>query len=192
MTKRSLSYVLIALLVVLVSTAITSETASAQSNERTSVELAMPAAVTVGDEIELRATVSVGGAGATGVTVKFLRFAKFMNAGNDVLIGTATTDSNGVAVVDFLPRSEGEILITAEVEATDDVRSAITDGVVEVGAGPALFTQEAGISVPGITVAWLAVILGAIWMTFMYVLVLVWRIAKQGALLEVAEGESGE
>ncbi len=192
MIRESLVRSAAMLLLLIIGVAYVTEAVSAQATERTEIEFLAPTPATVGDEVELKAIITVGGDPVANVEVDFLRFTQFMNAGNDLLIGTSVTDRLGIASVTYIPRSEGEILITAEVRGGDEVRPAFTDATINISTGPGLFQEEAGISVPGINIALLAAVLSAIWGTFMYVMFLIWRIAREGSLEASVEGEGSE
>lgn len=149
------------------------------------LELEAAPETAVGESIQLRALLTSDGAPVSGAEVKFLRAVEFMNSGNDLLIGRATTDEFGAATVDFAPRSEGDVLITVEFGGMEDIGYAWAEGNVFVGPGPAQYIEEAGIRVPGLNVSLLVAVLSAVWGTFGVVIFLVWLIARDGSLTPV-------
>ncbi|NQW22466.1 MAG: Ig-like domain repeat protein [SAR202 cluster bacterium] len=170
---------LVAILMWLLSVSLT----QAQSPAGTELELILPDESAVGQETELRAHLvnSLGGA-VVGAEVTFLREAVFMNTGNDLILGTAVTDETGVAVLVFIPRSEGEMLITAEFYGDSQYGAAFATGVVPIATGPALYVEEERFRVPGINVSLFAAVLGGVWSLFFVVLVLIWLISREGEI----------
>lgn len=179
------SRILAALAIAAVVLAATPLMSAAQAPVRATLELGAVSGAAIGDSIELRAVLTSDGTPVAGAEVVFLRSVEFMNTGNDLLIGRATTDDFGVASAVFRPRSEGDVLITVEFDGIDDVGSAWAEGNVFVGPGPVQYVEEAGIRVPGLNVWLLVAILSAVWGTFGAVIFLVWRIARDGSLTPV-------
>lgn len=172
---------LVMLLLATSALAIPTSVATAQGGG-TTLELNVVTEAAVGDSVELEAQLSANGGPLAGAEIVFLRLGRFMNNGSDLEIGSAVTDASGIAMVTYVPRSEGEQLIMAEFAGMADVRSGFSETTVFINPGPAQFSQEVGISVPGVNVSLLVMILGAVWVTFLVVMYHVWRIARDGSM----------
>ena len=154
----------------------------AQSPQSTSIDLQLPSEGAVGQELTVAAKLtSQTGAAVVGAEVIFFRDTQFLNASTELTLGRASTDAQGIAVLTFLPRSEGDLLIFSEFEGDDRHGSAFGEGTVFIQTGPALHEEEAGVKVPGINVSLLVAILGGVWGTYFVVMGLVWLIALEGA-----------
>ena len=177
---RSRSFTLAALVSVFAAAAFAS-TAQAQDFARAELELIITSETAVGDTVQLQAVVTADGAPLPEIEVIFRRSVEFFNTGSEVLIGRATTDAAGRASVDYSPRSEGEVLITAEFDGVAGITAAYNETTIFVATGPAQYSGAAGVSVPGINVLFLVAILSAVWGTYFVVMVLVWLIARDGS-----------
>ncbi|MDP6715128.1 MAG: hypothetical protein QF368_10935 [SAR202 cluster bacterium] len=156
--------------------------AIAQSPQSTSLELQLPSDGAVGQEMTVAAQLTdQTGAAVIGAEVIFLRDTRFMNSSSELSMGRATTNSQGVASLLFVPRSEGDQLIFSEFEGDDRHGSSFSEGSAFIQTGPGLYEEEAGVKVPGINVSLLVAILGGVWGTYFVVMALVWLIALEGS-----------
>ncbi|MEE9198680.1 MAG: hypothetical protein V3U26_02660 [Dehalococcoidia bacterium] len=155
--------------------------AQAQGPADTTLTLRLPDDGAVGQELTLEARLTDGaGAIVVGAEIAFLREVEFMNAGSELPLGQAITDDQGIATLSFVPRSEGEILITARFEGNDRYSPTSVSDMAPIQTGPALYVEEAGVDVPGINVSFLVGILGGVWATYFVVITLLWLIVRKG------------
>ncbi len=153
--------------------------ALAQARTDTAIELTVPAGGAVGTEMTVAARLTDQSGGAIADTeIIFQSSLVFLNALGDVEIGRDTTDKFGTATLTFIPRSEGETEIIAIFEGNANYGDAFEGAPVVVATGPAQYTEEAGVKVPGINVSLLVMILSAVWGTYMAVMFRVFLIAR--------------
>jgi hypothetical protein len=145
-----------------------------------SVALASDAGVTVGQPGTFIATVTDAGQPVAGVSVEFYVTAAFGKTSGDAEIGRAVTDSAGVASITYEPRTAGARAFRVQATATDGsiAKAAAT---IDVADAPAqLYTQTAGIKIPGVNVWLIMALLTVIWGTLFGVGITLLRIAQAG------------
>jgi len=171
MTQRNIGRAVISSTVVVAAWLLVTGIALAQARGVATIELTAPANGAVGSEMTITARLTDQTAGPIADTeIIFQSSLVFLNALGDVEVGRGTTDQLGVATLTFVPRSEGETEIIAIFEGTAQYTDAFEITPVVVAAGPAQYTQEAGINVPGINVSLLVMILSAVWGTYIAVM----------------------
>ena len=175
------AFTLSVVLLLLTSTIVTAQAPA------TILTLTVPDETAIGESVELQASLTRDGIPVQDAEVVFLRTARFLNTGNDIEIGSGLTDAAGKVAVLFAPRSEGDLLILAEFEGSDFAGYAFAEGGIHVATGPPQYVEEAGIKVPGINVSLLVAVLTTIWGTFLFVMLLVWRIAREGSFSTIPE-----
>lgn len=143
------------------------------------IELEIPSEMKVGQETTLQARLHDGGP-ISGAEVAFLTAIRFAGTAGTVELGRATTDQRGIARLEFLPRWEGELTITARFAG--DARRGPAEGSrkVMVQPGPPLYFEKGGVPVAGLLMGFLLAILGTVWSIYLIVVALVWRIAHKG------------
>lgn len=188
-SRRVISPLLSAALVWLLLTA----TAGAQGSGGTTLDLSLPSEGGVGQEMTLEARLAdESGAAVAGVEVVFEWEAAFMNSYSELVLGRAVTDETGVAILSYVPRSEGATLITARFDGDGRHGPASSSGAVTIQTGPALYSEEAGVRVPGINVSLIIGILLTVWGVYTVVMVRIWLIARDGSLAAPAQEVSHE
>ena len=192
MTPPVLTRVAGALIVILAVFAVAPPIASGQDAGATQLELRVLADASVGDEVSVEARLTVDGTPLPDAEIVFYRSAEFFNTGGDLLMGRERTDQFGTARVMYHPRSEGEMLIMAEFDGVAGVRAVFAETTVVISPGPAQYTQEVGVSGPGINVFFLVAILSGVWGTYLVVMSLIWRIARDGSMTSVSGGAPRE
>ncbi|MDP2660983.1 MAG: Ig-like domain-containing protein [Dehalococcoidia bacterium] len=172
----------IAILVVSVSTLalLPAHAVLAAGPQPADIHVSAPAQISVGDQVKLSATVTdASGSGVPGIQVTFSETASFLNTNGSVILGRRVTDAQGKTVLDYVPRSQGDISITAQLLETAKSLSAAT--AVQVNPGPAQFGAEpVGVNVPGVSVWMLVIVLGGIWVIFLWAILQVRAIFGQG------------
>lgn len=155
--------------------------AAAQAPSAGTLELQLPPQAAVGQELTVGALLLDGaGAPVVGADVEFAREAVFMSSGSELALGRSATDEQGVATLTFMPRSEGEMLISARFEGNARSGAASASGAVPIATGPQLYSVEAGVRVPGVGVWLLAAVLTTVWGTYLAAIVVLLRIAHAG------------
>ncbi|MBI2865868.1 MAG: hypothetical protein HYX99_00710, partial [Chloroflexi bacterium] len=156
----------------------------------TDLELLFPPEPVVGQELALAARVrDPSGAGVPGVEVVFTTTATFLNAESELELGRAVTDERGITTFSYLPRSEGEITVSALFAGNDQYRKRAASGQMVVLPGLPQYHQEIGLRVPGVGVWLLVALMAGIWGTFLWALGQVRVIFREGQ--EVASSEWG-
>ncbi len=156
-------------------------TARAAEPVGTTVEFSPPPEGAVGEELVAEARLTdEAGTPIVDAEVVFQREVEFLRAGGGLELGRGVTDRQGLARVSFVPRSEGEVPITARFSGNARYAPVSGEIIVTIRTGPALYSEEAGVRVPGINVSLLVGILGGVWGTYFFVMLLIWRIASEG------------
>lgn len=157
-------------------------TAAAQDSASTRLELYLPSGNAVGQEMTVEARLTdAAGAAIAGVEVVFQREVTFLNTVDKLELGRAVTDEQGWAALTLVPRSEGSMAISAQFVGNDPYGPASANDTASIATGPQLYVEEAGVRVPGISVALLAGLLGTVWGIYMVVMLLIWLIAREGS-----------
>ncbi len=137
----------------------------------------------VGQPGEISATLVSPDSGKpmSGVNVTFLAHAAFGKMDGFVEVGQATTNSQGVATVSYVPREPGDQAIKVSYVPVPGAKAEEASGTISVAGAPVqLYTPTAGIQVPGLN-SWLIVgLLTIVWGTLFGVGVTVIRIARAG------------
>ena len=154
--------------------------AHADSPDATSITLNVPQAATIGTPIDIEAHL----ADANGIPVAkglitFYIPAEFMSADGLMLIGDATTDNQGVAILPYLPRRNGPTNVIAEFKGDNLHAYSQATSAMNVSGDAQLYVSEAGLKVPFVGKWLLVVFLSAVWGTLLYVVHLIVRIALE-------------
>jgi hypothetical protein len=107
------------------------------------------------------------------VEIRFTYEAEFMNVSGSVEIGTAVTDENGLALVLFEPRTEGENNLTAAFGGNDVFVPVSTKDTLSVLPGEQIYRELPPYRIPGANV-WLTTgLIATVWLIFVLSLGLV-------------------
>ncbi len=109
----------------------------------------------------------------------------------EVELGTALTDANGVAVLDFEPRLAGEYELRIEYLHSGDAEPEVATAVVTVAGTSQLHQSTSGIQIPGLNVWLIIALVGSVWSILFSVGLRVFAIARASANGEEAVAESG-
>ncbi|MBI4339376.1 MAG: Ig-like domain-containing protein [Chloroflexi bacterium] len=154
----------------------------AQGGGGTVLELLPAPLGEVGQKLTLRARLTDGaGVPVPGAEVVFQRDASFMNYESELVLGRAVTDAQGIAVLLYSPRTEGETPVAALFRGNAQYAPASASGVLPVRGGPALYREEAGVRIPGVNVSLLVGVLGTVWSIYFIVVTLITLITREGA-----------
>jgi hypothetical protein len=147
------------------------------------VSIASATNAVVGQPNEISATLLSPDTGKpmSGVNVTFLAHATFGKMDGFMEVGQATTNIQGIASVSYVPRDPGSEAIEISYVPTAGAKAETATGSINVAGAPSqMYTQTAGIQVPGLN-SWLIVgLLTIIWGTLFGVGVTVLRIARAG------------
>lgn len=156
--------------------------ALADGPEATRIELLPPTGAAVGQETSLsaRVTAKATGAPVPGVEVVFTRTAQFMNTESEVVLGKALSDKQGLATFSFVPRSEGEIALSAAFAGSTQYQRSTASAQAAIATGPAQYVETAGVQVKGVNVMWLVAVLAIVWSVYFAVMGLLALIAREG------------
>lgn len=105
--------------------------------------------------------------------INFSYDAEFMNVSNLVEIGTAITDENGLALLLFEPRTEGENNVSAKFAGNDVFASIAVADTLEVLPGGQIYRELSPYRIPGANVWFAAGIITTVWTIFILSLGLV-------------------
>src|SRR3990172_4196258 len=134
------------------------------------VRLSVPAEAAVGDEVLLEITVTDAyGNGLSGLEVVFIESVSFLNTDDSVELGRSVTDAAGRASISYVPRSEGDIRLSAGIAGSGSTITNKVNSTVKVKPGPPQHESErTGVKVPGVGMWAFAVLLGGIWAIFLW------------------------
>lgn len=130
------------------------------------VSIAEVTPATVGESSTLDATVTSADTGqaVAGVPVTFYVHATFGKADGFMEIGKGVTDSRGIAAISYAPRESGTHEIRVDYATAAGGPSEQTTGSVAVnGAQAQMYTQTAGIQIPGVNSGLIILVLSIIW-----------------------------
>lgn len=134
--------------------------------------------VLLGNTVKLEASLQdIAGTAIGGATLRFHRFAYFLGGEGQMEIGEATTDSNGAALFEYLPREQGDIQVTAVYEGNSQYASSQSSTTFAIEGYAHFYKAAAGIRVLFLGKWLLVAVLGGIWGTYLLVVTLVLRIA---------------
>ena len=149
----------------------------------TKLDVVAPSKLTVGDSLNIEAVLhnADDGQAIAGATVTFYMVESFAGVDGEVMLGQAVTGENGVANLNYQPRSAGEHQLRVEymtpgASAPEEVAWSHT---VE-GSTQQLSRSTAGVQIPGLNVWLLIAIVGGVWTLLFSVGWRVFAIAQAG------------
>jgi hypothetical protein len=129
-----------------------------------------------------------GGLPVANTPVIFYTQGSFGRVTGEVELGRAVTNQDGVAVLNYQPRSPGDHQIRIEYVTAGDNQPEAGTSSISVADGPQLFRSTAGIHVPGLG-AWLIIaFVTAVWAILFSVALRVLAIARAGTDAETVPG----
>ena len=133
-----------------------------------------------GSKIEVLASLSgPDGQPVEGHDIEFTLSVEFLSNFDDISLGVAQTDDTGTARIEFVPRSEGDHILTARTAAGENV-TAYSERQLTVTSAGQLYRELSPVRVPGANV-WMATgVLLAVWGVFVLIALRIWQIARMG------------
>jgi Bacterial Ig-like domain (group 3) len=142
-----------ALLLLCAAAALSTTRAGAQTagTQPTAIGVAAPDNVTLGQTVSLQAKlVGVAGAPIPKQRIDFTTSTSFLQGSGDMVLAQATTDATGLALAQFVARQSGTLTITAAFAGDNTYAAAKGNTQVTVSGSQQLYTQQAGVSLPGL------------------------------------------
>lgn len=151
-----------------------------ETGETATIVVEAPAQAELGAKITVRATLTDGaGHPVAGAPVEFLMPATWGDEIQDeMLVGTAQTGADGVAVVQLEVRRSGEVEVIARFDGDERFKWAESAAGVEVQGEYQLYTPKVGIEVRGLGSWVLAAAMGTVWSLYFVVALFVLAIAR--------------
>ncbi len=180
----------IALLTVAALISVVPSTAHAEPGG-TTLQVSGPVAATVGDTVELVATLT-DAAGEPVADVQLLveeRVGFLDTKVSDVTVASAATNDDGVAVIRYAARRDGDRSLLVWFPGTSEFAEASAGFEFTVASGPATYTVEAPPGIPGVNRFAVIAVLVVVWGTMLIVAGHVTAIAREGRAAELLEEE---
>lgn len=148
------------------------------------LDVVAPSQLTVGDSVDIQAVLHAahGGEAVAGATVTFYMDGSFGGIDGEVILGQAVTDENGVAVLNYQPRTAGEHQLRVEylTPGAGEPEEATWSHTV-TGATGQLYQSSAGVVIPGLNVWLLIAVVATVWVILLSVALRVVAIANAGS-----------
>lgn len=144
------------------------------------IDVVAPAQAALGEKITVRATLT-GAAGlpVAGAPVNFLIPASWgEEIQGEMLVGTATTGADGIAVAELEMRRSGDVAVIARFAGNERFTGAESKAAVKVEGEYQLYTPKVGIEVRGLGSWVLAAAVGTVWSLYFVVALFVLAIAR--------------
>jgi len=125
--------------------------APAGSQQPTAIGVAAPGSVSLGQNVTVQAKlVGAGGVPIPKERIDFTTGTSFLQASGDMVLASATTDATGLAVAQFVARQSGSLTISAGFAGDGIYAAAKGNTQVTVTGNQQLYTQQAGVPLPGL------------------------------------------
>jgi hypothetical protein len=154
------------------------------------LELQAPTKVGLGDQVTVSALLrDAQGSPVRGSRVVFWMPASFLSNSGAVELGSAVTDSRGIATIVYQARIGGAVSLNAYLSGDSRYDAAYASADMQV-EGTAQLTKHIieGVRVPGLGVWLLAGLLGIVYSIYLTVVVLLSLIAREGSQTPKAAG----
>jgi hypothetical protein len=148
------------------------------------LKVTAPANLTAGDSVDIQAVLHSAddGEAVPGATISFYMDGSFGGVDGKVLLGQAVTDKDGVAVLNYLPRTAGEHQVHVEYLTPGAGEPEVATWSHDVtGATEQLYRSSAGVQIPGLNVWLLIAVVTAVWAILLSVALRVVAIANAGS-----------
>jgi hypothetical protein len=117
-----------------------------------------PPPTKLGEVVTLRAKLAdPDGKPISGAAIDFSSPERFLNTDGAVGLAQAVTDAQGTAAADWQARSDGSLTLTASFAGDKRFMGARATAAVEISGDGSLYEQQAGVRVPGLNGAPVAV-----------------------------------
>lgn len=149
------------------------------------VRTSFPSAGTVGEIVPLAVELRTpDGAPLSGTTVTYYLHMSFAGVEGEADIGSAVTDDNGVATIQYQPRAAGRHEMRMEYLAPGATTAEEVVATFDVTGGTQLYRSAGGVDIPGINAGLLMVVLGTVWLILLSVAFRLVAIAHAGGATE--------
>jgi len=179
-----MKYAVTALLVaVVMGTAMFALGGTADASHAT-LKVVAPAHLTAGDSVDIQAVLSSthDGTAVPGATITFYMDGAFGGVEGKVLLGQSVTGKDGIAHLNYLPRTAGEHQIHVEYLTSGNSEPEVATWSHDVSGAPHQFYQStAGVQIPGLNSWVLMAVVGMVWAILLSVAVRVIAIASAGS-----------
>ncbi len=164
--------------------------ASAQGPEP-NLTLGFQSEGSVGSDIALgRYLMDPAGNPIRDVEITFFIDADFMNTIDNIEIGTIKTDENGLALIRYTLKQEGERTITAEFVGNEIFDATKASEPLKVVPGPETYVEERPFRMPGANITMVAIVLVGVWGLYLIAVLRFWYISRDKAAAKVEEEAS--
>ena len=120
----------------------------------TAMSVGAPATAYLGQSVTLQARLADdAGHPIANALIVFEIPTTFLNVSGNAVIAQATTNKDGVAMVDYEPTMNGNVTITAEFKGDETTAPSTANATLPVDVTPSeaqLYVQQAGVSFPGL------------------------------------------
>ncbi|MBE0608454.1 MAG: hypothetical protein IH609_03685 [Dehalococcoidia bacterium] len=157
------------------------------------LQIVGPAEVAVGHSVGVQATLRSADDDLpiAGAAVTFYTHASFDGVSSKVELGKAVSGKDGVAVLDYQPRTSGEHELVVEYLTPGSSEPEVaTWSHVAAGGGSQMYRSTAGMDVPGLNVWLIIAVVSTVWLILLSVAVRVIAIARADDDVAVAAGHS--
>lgn len=143
------------------------------------LRLQAPEQARLGEDTTIVAVlVDSSGRPVQGATVSLRSSGSFLGSGGPISLGETVTNAEGKAVFPYQARTEGSVSFDAAFAGNTRYDAALASATLLVQGSAQLYTETAGIHVPGISVWLLVAVLGGVWSTYLSVMVILTLIAR--------------
>jgi len=122
--------------------------------------------------VQLSATlVDASGKPVTGAPVSFFLKDQFMGVAGDREIGSAKTDTNGVAVALYQPHIDGDLTVLARFQGVGNYSPSEASVAMHMENSPPAYVPagRSGLDIPGWGPWWIFMLVGTVWCVYAYV-----------------------
>jgi len=151
------------------------------------LEVSGPAEVAAGDEVEISVTVreATTGEPVAGVPVVFFADAFFAGVTGEIRLGSAESNSIGVATFATSFSVRGVHQVRVEIEGDAETEPASVN--ISVGIGAQIIESEVGVSIPGVGAWMVTAVIGAVWLIMIVAALWMVRVARSGRAADEEE-----
>lgn len=157
------------------------------------LQIVGPAEVAVGHSVGVQATLRSADDDLpiAGAAVTFYTHASFDGVSSKVELGKAVSGKDGVALLNYQPRTSGEHEIVVEYLTPGSTEPEVaTWSHVAADGGSQMYRSTAGMDVPGLNVWLIIAVVSTVWLILLSVGVRVIAIARADDDVAVAAGHS--
>lgn len=127
-----------------------------------------------------------------GTTVTYYLHVSFAGVEDETEIGRAVTDDNGVAEIQYRPRTAGLHEVRMEYMAPGAATAEELVATFDVAGGTQLVRSAGGVDIPGVNPGLLMAVLGTVWLILLSVAFRLVAIARAGDATEPPSGDAAK